>query len=82
MIAARKPVPEKFPGGVAFWKNVSVGGGTPPARAYIDELLPDLLDGTIEPGRVFDRVTDLEGVPEGYRAMKDREAIKVFIEVG
>src|SRR5215213_1817136 len=75
------PEDETFPGGVAFWKNVSVGGGTSPARAYIDELLPDVLEGRIEPGRILDRVTELEGVPEGYRAMNDREAIKVFIEV-
>lgn len=76
------PEDETFPGGVAFWKNVSVGGGTSPARAYIDELLPDVLDGQIEPGRVFDRVTNLDGVPDGYRAMNDRETIKVFVEVG
>jgi threonine dehydrogenase-like Zn-dependent dehydrogenase len=75
------PEDEKFPGGVAFWKNVSVGGGTSPARAYIDELLPDVLGGTIEPGRVFDRVTNLDGVPDGYRAMNDREVIKVLIEL-
>ena len=67
--------------GVAFWKNVSVGGGTAPARAYIDELLPDVLAGKIDPGRVFDRVTNLDGVPDGYRAMNDREAIKVMIEL-
>jgi len=35
----------------------------------------------IEPGRVFDRVTTLDGVPDGYRAMKEREAIKVMIEL-
>jgi threonine dehydrogenase-like Zn-dependent dehydrogenase len=35
----------------------------------IDELLPDVLEGRIEPGRVFDRVTNLDGVPDGYRAM-------------
>jgi len=40
-----------------------------------------VLEGRIEPGRIFDRVTDLEGAPEGYRAMNDRDAIKVFIEV-
>jgi threonine dehydrogenase-like Zn-dependent dehydrogenase len=76
------PEDDKFPGGVAFWKNVGVSGGTSPARAYINELLPDVLDGQIEPGRVFDRVTNLDGVPDGYRAMNDREAIKVSIEVG
>jgi threonine dehydrogenase-like Zn-dependent dehydrogenase len=75
------PQEETFPGGVAIWKNVSVGGGTSPARAYIEELRPDVLEGKIEPGRVFDRVANLDGVPDGYRAMNDREAIKVFIEL-
>jgi threonine dehydrogenase-like Zn-dependent dehydrogenase len=49
-------------------------------RAYIEELLPDILEGGIEPGRVFDRVTNLDGVPDGYRAMNEREAIKVLIK--
>jgi threonine dehydrogenase-like Zn-dependent dehydrogenase len=57
-----------------------VRGGPAPARAYIEELLPDVLEGRIEPGRVFDRLTDLNGVPDGYRAMDDREALKVMIE--
>src|SRR5215217_6825894 len=63
-----------------FYKNVKVGGGPAPVRAYIDELLPDVLDGKIEPGRVFDRTVGLDGVPDGYRAMADRESIKVMIE--
>jgi threonine dehydrogenase-like Zn-dependent dehydrogenase len=62
-----------------FFANVTIAGGPAPARAYIEELLPDVLDGTIEPGRVFDRVTNLDGVPDGYRAMNDREAIKVLV---
>jgi threonine dehydrogenase-like Zn-dependent dehydrogenase len=62
-----------------FFKNVRVGGGPAPARAYIDELLPDILDGKIEPGRVFDRTVGLDGVPDGYRAMADRESIKVLV---
>jgi len=37
------------------------------------------MEGRIEPGRVLDRVTTIEGVPDGYRAMNDREAIKVMI---
>jgi threonine dehydrogenase-like Zn-dependent dehydrogenase len=65
----------------AFYANVKVGGGPAPARAYIEELLPDILDGRIEPGRVFDRTVGLDEVPEGYRAMDDREAIKVMVEV-
>jgi threonine dehydrogenase-like Zn-dependent dehydrogenase len=64
----------------AFFNNVSVGGGPAPVRAYVDELLPDVLEGRIEPGRVFDRVIGLDEVPDGYRAMNDREAIKVLIE--
>ena len=63
-----------------FYKNLTVGGGPAPARAYLDELLPDILDGTIEPGRVFDRTVDLDGVPDGYRAMNDREAMKVLVK--
>jgi threonine dehydrogenase-like Zn-dependent dehydrogenase len=39
-----------------------------------------VLDGRIEPGRVFDRIARLDEVPEGYRAMNTRDAIKVMIE--
>jgi threonine dehydrogenase-like Zn-dependent dehydrogenase len=66
--------------GSTFYDNITISGGPAPARAYIDELLPDVLEGRIEPGRVFDRTVDLEGVPNGYRAMDDRESIKVMIE--
>jgi threonine dehydrogenase-like Zn-dependent dehydrogenase len=62
-----------------FYRNVTIAGGPAPVRAYIEELLPDVLEGRIEPGRVFDRVTDIDGVPDGYRAMDEREAIKVMI---
>jgi threonine dehydrogenase-like Zn-dependent dehydrogenase len=69
-------VPLAFP----LWvKNVTVGGGPAPVRAYIETLLPDVLDGAIEPGRVFDRSVDLDGVPDGYRAMAQREALKVMV---
>ena len=64
----------------AFYNNVTVSGGPAPVRAYIEELLPDVLEGRIEPGRVFDRVIGLEEVPDGYRAMNDREAIKVMVQ--
>ena len=68
------------PGAPSFYKNVTVGGGPAPVRAYIDELLPDVLSGRIEPGRVFDQVIGLEDVPAGYVAMDRRESIKVLIE--
>ena len=64
----------------AFYNNVSVSGGPAPVRAYIEELLPDILEGRIEPGRVFDRTVALEDVPDDYRAMNEREAIKVIVE--
>lgn len=63
-----------------FYSNLTVSGGPAPARAYIEALLPDVLEGRIEPGRVFDRVVSLEDVPAGYRAMDERESIKVLVE--
>src|SRR5574341_1218988 len=63
-----------------FYNNVTIAGGPAPARAYIEELLPDVLKGRIEPGRVFDWIGHLDDVPDGYRAMNAREAIKALIE--
>ena len=65
--------------GSLFGGNITLTGGPAPARAYIEELLPDILDGTVEPGKVFDRTVDLDGVPDGYRAMDAREALKVLV---
>ncbi|MEA2534001.1 MAG: hypothetical protein QOJ93_1812 [Actinomycetota bacterium] len=65
----------------AFYNNLTLSGGPAPVRAYIEELLPDVLEGRIEPGHVFDLVASLDEVPDGYRAMNDREAIKVMVEV-
>ncbi|WP_319471389.1 zinc-binding dehydrogenase [uncultured Trichococcus sp.] len=62
-----------------FGRNITLTGGPAPTRAYMEELLPDILDGTLEPGRVFDVTVDLDGVPDGYRAMDNREALKVLI---
>ncbi|GGT27895.1 IMP dehydrogenase [Streptomyces chromofuscus] len=62
-----------------FGPNVTLTGGPAPVRAYIEELLPGVLDGTVEPGRVFDRTVGLDEVPEGYRAMDRREALKVLV---
>jgi threonine dehydrogenase-like Zn-dependent dehydrogenase len=75
------PQGEKMPAAQeTFYSNITIAGGPAPVRAYIDELLPDVLEGRIEPGRVFDRVTNLDGVPDGYRAMNERKALKVMIE--
>lgn len=51
-----------------FFRNVGLRGGAAPVRAYIPELLDDVLQGRIDPGRVFDFETDLEGIAEAYAA--------------
>lgn len=74
------PQEESIPLGLpTFFDNVKIAGGPAPARAYIEELLPDVLEGRIRPGAVFDRVSALDEVPDGYRAMNDREALKVMV---
>jgi threonine dehydrogenase-like Zn-dependent dehydrogenase len=65
-----------------FYRNRGVLGGPAPARAYIPELLPDVLEGRIDPGRVFDFATDLDGIGEAYAAMDERRAIKSLVRVG
>jgi len=75
------PQMNALPGsGIGFVSNITVSGGIAPARAYIEELMPDVLDGTIEPGRVFDSTVALDGVPGGYDAMNDRESLKVLVK--
>ena len=62
-----------------FRHNIRLAGGPAPVRAYAEELMPDILDGAIEPGKVFDATTDLKGVPAGYQDMADRTTLKVLI---
>ena len=62
-----------------FGPNVRLAGGPAPTRAYVEELMPDILDGTIEPGLVFDVVTGIDGIPGGYRDMDERRSIKVLV---
>ena len=65
-----------------FYANTGVQGGPAPARAYLPELLEDVREGRINPGRVFDFETDLDGIAEAYAAMDERRAIKSLIRVG
>lgn len=65
-----------------FYRNVGLRGGPAPARAYIPELLDDVLEGRINPGRVLDYETDLGGIAEAYAAMDERRAIKTLVRVG
>lgn len=82
-VISRVGVPqyEQAPVGFAslFGPNVTLTGGPAPARAYIEPLLPGVLDGTVQPGRVFDRTVSLEQTPEAYAAMDDRNALKVMV---
>src|SRR6478735_6584298 len=63
-----------------FVNNIGLAGGMAPTRKYMPELLAKVLDGSIEPGLVFDSTLPLEQVADGYRAMDERRAIKVLIE--
>ena len=65
-----------------FYRNVGIQGGPAPVRAYIPDLLEDVLAGLINPGRVFDFETDLDHIADAYAAMDDRRAIKSLVRVG
>ena len=66
-------------GPAVFRRDITLTGGVSPARAYIEELLPEVLDGTITPGRVFDRTFPVDRTPAAYRAMADRDVLKALI---
>jgi Zn-dependent alcohol dehydrogenase len=64
-----------------FFKNATFRGGPAPVRQYIEELMQDVLQGTLDPAAVLDMTVDLDGVPEGCQAMDDREAVKVMVKI-
>jgi threonine dehydrogenase-like Zn-dependent dehydrogenase len=70
-----------LPVNTMIFRNTGFAGGVAPARRYIPELLPDVLAGTINPGRVFDYETDLDHVLDAYKAMDERRAIKSMIRM-
>jgi threonine dehydrogenase-like Zn-dependent dehydrogenase len=72
----------ELPVGELFYRNKGVRGGAAPARVYIPELLDDVLEGRIDPGRVLDYETDLDGIAHAYAAMDERRAIKSLVRVG
>lgn len=65
--------------GSLFGKNARLAGGPAPVRAYMDDAIPRVLSGEIEPGRVFDRTLPLDDAAAGYAAMDSREALKVML---
>ncbi len=62
-----------------FDTNVGVRGGVAPVRNYVEELLPEVWDGRLQPGAVFDLELPLSEVAEAYAAMDERRAIKVLL---
>jgi threonine dehydrogenase-like Zn-dependent dehydrogenase len=64
-----------------FRHNISLRGGVAPVRAYIPEMIPDVLSAKLDPSAVLDHEVPLSGVPEGYAAMDRRESIKVMVRV-
>ncbi|HEY3603048.1 MAG TPA: alcohol dehydrogenase catalytic domain-containing protein [Sporichthyaceae bacterium] len=66
--------------GSIFGPNVTLTGGPAPARAYLETLLPGVLDGSVQPGKVFDLTLGLADTPKGYQAMDERSALKVLIK--
>jgi threonine dehydrogenase-like Zn-dependent dehydrogenase len=69
----------ELPIGTMFSRNVGIAGGLAPTRAYLPDLMKDVLDGTINPGLVFDLELPLDQVAEAYKAMHERRAIKVLL---
>ncbi len=65
--------------GSLFGRNITLTGGPAPARAYIQTLMPGILSGQVNPGRVFDSEVALDEVPRGYKDMDTRRALKVII---
>jgi alcohol dehydrogenase len=64
-----------------FFANLTLRGGPAPVRAYMRELMEDVLAGTLDPSPVLDTTVDLDGVPGGYAAMDQRRALKVLVRV-
>jgi hypothetical protein len=62
-----------------FSSNIGLRGGLAPARAYLPELLKDVLAGRLDPSPVLDRTVNLEAISSGYAAMDQRQAIKVMV---
>ena len=60
--------------------TATLRGGPAPVRAYMQELMADVLEGTLDPSPVFDLRVGLDGIPAGYAAMHERKALKVLVK--
>ncbi|QCX26731.1 zinc-dependent alcohol dehydrogenase family protein [Nocardioides jishulii] len=70
-----------IPGGELFMAGVHLHGGPAPVRRFLPDLVQRIWDREIDPGKVFDLTLPLGDAAEGYRAMDQREAIKVLLTV-
>jgi threonine dehydrogenase-like Zn-dependent dehydrogenase len=66
-------------GAQLFFSHVHLHGGPAPVRRFLPHLIELILNGNINPGKVFDLVLPLAQVAEGYRAMDERRAIKALL---
>lgn len=82
-VIGRVGVPEVEPkANSLFGKNVGLRGGTASVTTYDKKVLLDaVLNGEINPGKVFNKQFDLDHVKDAYDAMDQREAIKSLIIV-
>lgn len=69
----------QIPGIDLFFAGIHAHGGPAPVRRYLPDLVDRIIGGEIAPGRVFDLTLPIEDAAEGYRAMDQREAIKVML---
>jgi len=73
------PYGAELPIRLLFANNITVAGGVAPARAYLPELMAEVLDGSLDPAPVFDLELPLAEVAEGYAAMDERRSIKPLL---
>jgi threonine dehydrogenase-like Zn-dependent dehydrogenase len=62
-----------------FFSHVHLHGGPAPVRRFLPELIDLIWDRRIDPGTVFDLELPLDEAAAGYRAMDERQAIKVLL---
>jgi threonine dehydrogenase-like Zn-dependent dehydrogenase len=62
-----------------FYSHVRLHGGPAPVRRYLPQLINLVMNGAINPGKVFDLTLPLDQVADGYRAMDERRAIKTLL---
>lgn len=68
-------------GAQLFFAHVHLHGGPAPVRRFLPDLIEQVWDRKINPGKVFDLALPLDQVAEGYRAMDERRAIKTLLRL-